>query len=111
MARLAGKAMHLVLDRWAVARPDALNDARKHRRAAERPADDRVGALIGMRNPARQLLRMHRPLAHEGKDRLRRISRLDLHDRQIDAAAVEPRGRAGLQSTHGKLELAQPRSE
>src|SRR5690242_1515228 len=98
MARLACKAMHLVLDGWAVTRPDALDDARKHRRAIERAPDDLVCALIGMRDPARKLFGMHRSLAHERKDGFRRISRLDVHDREVDAAAIEARRCAGLQA-------------
>src|SRR4051812_34168853 len=77
----------------------------------ERASDDFVRALIGMGNPARQLLGMHLPPANEGKDWLRRISRLDVHDRCVDAATVKARWCAGLQPAHWKLEFAQPRGE
>src|SRR5579859_4248201 len=65
MARLAREAVNLVLDGGTVSRPDALNHAGEHGRTIERAADDLVGALVGVRDPARQLLRMHLASAKE----------------------------------------------
>jgi len=74
VARLAGEAMHLVLDRRAVARPDATDDPGIHRRAVKRSANDLVGALVGVRDPARQLARVQLAPAHEGEHRLGPVS-------------------------------------
>src|SRR3982750_3088352 len=70
MARLAGEAMNLVFDRRTVARSNALDNAGEHRRAVERAADDVVCPLVGMRDPAWQLARMHLASSHEGKSGL-----------------------------------------
>ena len=85
MAGLAGKPMDLVLDRRAIARAHALDHAGEHRRAIQAAADDLVGALVGMRDPARQLPRVHVAPAEEREHRLRR-SRL--------AARPSPRNRS-----------------
>ena len=50
---LAGEAMDLVFDRWAVARPDSFNLAGIHRRAIQPSANDVVRTFIGMGDPAR----------------------------------------------------------
>ena len=65
------EAHDLVLDRRAVARADALDDARVHRRAVEAAADDVVGARVGVRDPARPLRRMHVARAEEREHRRR----------------------------------------
>ena len=98
VAVLAGKAVDLVFDRRAVARPDTLDDAGVHRRAIEIVADDVVRARIGVRHPARQLLRMLASRAEVGKDRHRIIRVLLFHHREIDALAIKPWRRARLQT-------------
>ena len=108
VAGFAGEAVNLVLDRRTVPWPDALDDAREHRRAVERRADDVVSALVRVRDPTGQLLWMHAALAEERKHRLRRITRLHLHHAKVDATAIDTRWRAGLQPPNGQLELAQP---
>ena len=111
VARLAGEAVHLVLDGGAVARTDALDHAGKHGRAIEGPPDDFVCALIGVRDPARQLTGMHAALADEGKHGFGRITGLYFHDRKVNRAPVKPRWRAGFQAPDRQLELAQPGRE
>src|SRR5204863_8099303 len=108
MARLAGKAVDLVLDRRTVPRSHTLDDAGKHRRTIERGPDNLVGPLIGMSNPARQLLRMHAAFAHERKNGFRRVAGLKRHPAEIDASAVNARRRTGLEPAHRKLKLPQP---
>ena len=111
MARLVGKAVDLVLDRGTVARPDPLDDTGVHRRPIERTANDRVCPLVGMRDPARQLARMHGARPKKRKHRLRRVSGLALKQREIDRPAVEPRWSAGLESARWEPHLAQPPSK
>src|SRR5439155_26669767 len=106
MARLAGKAMNLVLDRRAITRPDPLDHAGKHRRAIERPANNLVRALVGMRDPARQLRGMHVAPAEKGKHRLRAVTGLLGQHAEIDAAAIEARRRAGFEPSDRQLKLA-----
>ena len=59
VARLSGEAVNLVLDRRAVPRSDALDDAGEHRRTIQSRADDLVRAQVRVRDPARELPRMH----------------------------------------------------
>src|SRR5256885_8260209 len=101
--------MNLVLDRRAITRPHALNRACEHRRTVERPPNDLVRSLVGMRDPAWHLSGMERARADEGKHRLGRIARLRFHDRQIDATAVKPRRGPRLQPAPPQPELAPPR--
>src|SRR3990167_3448416 len=111
MARLRGKAVNLVLDRRTITRTDSLYDAGVHRRAVEPSADDLVGALIGVRNPAGQLFRVHVHIADEGKYRRGIVSPLDLHDREINASSIDARRRAGLQPPGRQLQFTQPRGK
>jgi hypothetical protein len=90
--------MDLVLDRRAVARPDALDDAGKHRRTVQAGTDDVVGEAVGMGDPAGHLARMLAAVAEEGKHRHRIVAGLFLQQRIVDAAPVEPRRRAGLEA-------------
>jgi hypothetical protein len=101
------EAGDLVLDRRAVARPHAFDDAREQRRAIERAADDVVSARVGMRDPARQLPRVFLAAAEKRKYRRRLVARLLGHDREIDRAPVQPRRCAGLEPPDRKLELPQ----
>src|SRR5262249_60358246 len=66
------KANHLVFDRWTVARADALDRARVHRRAGEVRLDDGVGGLGRVRDVADDL-RRDDPLGQE-REWLRRGS-------------------------------------
>src|SRR5262249_437745 len=71
VARLAGEPVDLVLDRRAIAWANAGDDAGEHRRAVEAGANDVVRTAVRLRDPARQLLRMQRPIAKERKHGLR----------------------------------------
>ena len=73
MRALVGEAMHLVLDRGAVARAGALDRAGEHRRAIEGGTNDRVRALVGVRDVAGHLARMLPGAAQEREHRQRRI--------------------------------------
>jgi len=64
-------------------------------------------ALVGVGNPARQLLRMLLALAEEGKHRRRIVARLFSHLREVDAAAVDPRWCARLQPADRQIQFAQ----
>src|ERR1039458_5313363 len=111
MARLAREAVDLVFDRRTIARAYAFNHPGIHGRTVQAPADDLVGASVGVGNPTRQLLRMHVTAAHIGKHGRWIVARLLLHRRKIDRAAVDARRRAGFQAAYRKLQFAQPRSE
>jgi len=104
---LVGKAMDLVFDRRAVTRANAFDDPGVHRRAIQVLADDVVGALVGMGNPAVDLLRMHCCIAHERHDRNRRITWLWRHLAEIDTATVDARRGAGFQPIHPQRQFTQ----
>src|SRR5258707_11166112 len=95
------EAHDLVLDRGAITRPFARNLARIHRRAVDVVADDAVSGGVRARNAALNLgvidaLRQHR-------ERLQLLlSRLHLHCRPVDGAAVEPLPPPGLEPAERK---------
>ena len=114
MAVLVGKAIDLVFHARAIARPDAFDLAGEHRAAIETGADDLVRARIGVGDPARHLRRMHGGGAHEAENRHGRrgatghaIAGLLDAAREVDAAAIESRRRAGLQSRLRQLQFLQ----
>ena len=111
VAGLVGEAGDLVFDGRAVAWPHPLDDAGIHRRAVEAAANDVVRAFGGVGDPARPLFGMQRPAAHEGKHRCGVVARLDLGLAVIDAAAVDARRGARLESAHGQIQFAQARGE
>lgn len=58
-----------------------------------------MGTGVGMRDPARQLARVHGHAAHVGKHGNRiQIARLLFQDAVVDRAAIDARRRAGLQA-------------
>src|ERR1700722_1886556 len=99
--------MHLVLDRGAVARPDAFDRTCEHRRAIEGCADDVVGALVGVRDVAGELARMLAGTAEEREHRQRRVAVLNRERAVVDAAAIDARRRTGLQAATARRDLAQ----
>ncbi len=110
MAVLAGKAMDLVLDAGAVTRPYPFDHSGVHRRTIQAATDDVVGLAIGMRDPARQLLRVLFGTPQEGEHRHRiEIARLLVHHGEIDGASVDTRRRTRLQAALRQLELLQAR--
>jgi hypothetical protein len=83
LVRVAMREAHdLVLDRRAVARPDAFDDARVQRRAVERAADEIVRRRARVRDPARQLRGMHVARSHEREHRRGIVARLHLEARE-----------------------------
>ena len=66
---------------------------------------------VGMRNPARHLLRMLRSVAEIGKYRHRIVAGLNRESAEIDRAGINPRRRAGLQAAHRQFEFAQARRQ
>ena len=93
-----GEAHDLVLDRRAVARTDAFDLAGVHRRPMEVGADDLVGGRRGLGDVAGDLRRGDRARQiGEGLGRL--VAVLLLERAVVDRAAIEPRRRAGLETT------------
>src|SRR5690606_28952709 len=105
------EADDLVLDRRAVARPDAFDRAAEERRAVEPAADNLVRAGCRMRDMAAHLARVLRPPAAVREDRRRRVARLLDEVRIVDRAAVDPRRGAGLQPPDREPEVAEPARE
>jgi hypothetical protein len=110
MACAIGETHDLVLDRGAIARTDALDDAGEKRRAIESAANDLVRALVRVRDPARKLPRMHCAVADETENRCRIVPRLHAERREVDRAAVEARRRSGLQAPDREAEMRRPRA-
>ena len=91
------EAHDLVLDRRTVARANALDLARVHRRAMEVGANDLVGRRSGRRDMTGDLRRGD-PVGQIGERPGRVVAVLPLERAIVDRATVEPRRRAGLQS-------------
>src|SRR4051812_40828155 len=111
MRRLGAETMDLVLDRGAVARPDSFDGSREERRPVETAADHIVRLLVRVGDPARQLGRMHRPIAEERENRLRNVARLLLRHGEVNCSGVEPWRRAGLKAPYRQLKFSKARSE
>ena len=107
MAGLIGKAMNLVFDRRAVTRAHALDHPGVHRGAVEVVANNLVRTLVGVGNPAGQLLRMLPGIAKERKHRHRVIRVLGLHHRKIDGLTVQAGRGAGFQTPLRQFEFTQ----
>src|SRR5438045_539275 len=91
----------LVLDRWAIARADAGDLPRIHRRAAK------IGANDGMRRRGRHRdvaddLRRLDAVGNERERRRRGVAGLHIEAGPVDRAAVEPRRRPGLEAPERK---------
>src|SRR5690606_28427742 len=99
---------HLVLNRGAVARPDAFDDAGIHRRLVEGIANDFVAALIGVRDVTADLARVFLHATQIGHDRHWRITGLFLHHREIHTARIDARWRAGFQASDAQRQFTQP---
>src|SRR6185437_8697043 len=98
-----GEPYHLVLDRGAVARADALDLPRIDRRAVKIGADDGMGG-IGRAGDVTDRLRRRDCLGQEGKRRWRVIAALNIESAAIDCPPVEAWRRAGLQPAEAKAE-------
>ena len=103
-----GKAHHLVLDGGAVAGADALDAAGIERRPVQVGADDGVGALVGVGEPAGY----HGPAIAlwrgEVAEMQARVPVLALGAVKVDAAAVDAGRGAGLEAGHGKALVPEP---
>src|SRR6185312_11804080 len=108
---LLGEAHHLVLDRRAVAWAGAFDLAGVQRRTVQRAADQLVGVFGGVGDPAADLARVFVARTQVGEHRRRIVAVLFLQAREVDAAAVDARRRAGLQPVGRQRQLAQPRSQ
>src|SRR5581483_1761720 len=95
MALLIGEAHDLILDRWAIARPAAVDDPGINRRAVQRSADRLVRFVIGVRDVTRHLL-LRDLLGRERERRGRIVAVLDLEPLKVDRARVETRACARL---------------
>ena len=102
------KAVDFVFNAWAIARAHAFDLAGEHGAAVKAGTNDVMRAGVGVRDPARHLLGVHRPMPHKAEHRLHRIARLLQALRKIYAAPIYTRGRAGFQATLRQLELLQP---
>ena len=107
MARAVGEAHHLVLDRGAVARADALDLAGVQGRPVQVGADQVVPGRRGVGDVAHDL--RLRDSFGQGRERLRRVvARLDLEAGVIDGPAVQARRRPGLQPAQAEADLLEP---
>ena len=70
-----------------------------------------MGLFVGVRHPARQLLRVHCSAAAIGEYGFRIIARLHAHHAAVDGTAIDARRRAGFQAPNRQLQLAQPRGQ
>ncbi len=112
VAVLAGKAVDLVFDARAVARPDPFDHAGVHRRTVQPGADDVVRALVSVRHPARHLARMHVGAAEEREHRHGiEVPGLRFQHREVDGAPVDAGRRAGLQAPLRQLQFFQARRQ
>src|SRR5688572_20309301 len=104
MARLACEAVNLVFDRRAIARPDAFDHTRIHRRSIEVGANYIVRLLIRVRYPARHLAWMLLSRAQKRKHRHRiRLAQLLFARCEIYRAAVDTWRCPSLQPALRKL--------
>ncbi|MCY1223852.1 hypothetical protein D9M72_359920 [compost metagenome] len=71
-----------------------------------------MGTVVGMGDPARQLLRVLLRATQEGEHRYRiQVARLLFHHREIDGAAVDAWRRAGLQAALRQIQALQARRQ
>ena len=111
MRVLVRESHDLVFHRGTVARSHAFDQTGEHGRSCGCAANDVVGALVGRSDVAGQLTRMAAAGSHVGKHRPGIVAVLFAHHRKIDAAAVDPRRRAGLQAADAQFQLPQPRRQ
>src|SRR5437762_7059830 len=103
MALAMWKPHHLVFERRTVARADSPNLAVEKRRSIDVAADEFVNAIGRVQNVAVDLRAFDR-FGLEGKRHRRFVAALELESREVDALAIEPWRRAGLQTAPGKAD-------
>ena len=137
MAVFTNKPHDLVFDAWAVPRAHALHCIAKHGVALHPAENQFMRAGIGVRDPARQLRRVHAGITHEaGHGCIRSggmrpalpemvdtrqahrldafahpIARLLFTARKINGAAVDARRCAGFEPPLRQLQFLQPRRQ
>ena len=111
VAVFACKTVNFVFNTWAVTRPDAFDHAGKHGRAVQPAANDVVGLLVGVRDPARQLARVHVSPAKVGKHWQRVVAGLHRQPGEVDGVAIKTRRRTGLEAALRQLQLFEARAE
>src|SRR6185312_7396728 len=107
VGRFLREAHHLVFDGRAIARTDAFYLAGVERRTIQRRADDFVRALAGMGDPARHLARMFIARSEIREHRRGIFTPLFGECGIVDAAAVDPWRRAGLQPVRAQRQFTQ----
>ena len=107
MRGLVRKAHNLVFYRWAVARPDTIDDARIHRRFVQRSANNVVSLFGRLRDEARNLPWVIATSTKIRKHRPRIVAGLFEHRSEIERLAIEPRWRASLEASDPKRQLTQ----
>ena len=107
MALLVAEADDLVLDGRAVARAGAVDGAGVHGRAVQVVENDPVGLGGGVGQIAQRAVLQRLRVGHERKRRHRLVAALGLHLGKVDGAAVQARGRAGLEPADGKAQVDQ----
>ena len=116
VAFFIGKAVDLVFDTGAITRAYAFDFAREHGAAVKAAADDGVRLGVGMRHPARHLLRVRHRVAHKAEYRHgfvrcvaagHAVARLLAAQGKIDAAPVYARWCASFQAALRQLQLFQ----
>src|SRR5437868_11229667 len=95
MSITMGKALHLLLKRWTIARAPPLDGAGEQRRPAEIRPNDLVSLRVGSRDRTAQLPAPN-TIVERGHDPARRIARLLLEPCPINGPAVQARWRARL---------------
>ena len=118
VAGLVCKPVDLVFHAGAIARTNAFDLSGEHGAAVKARADDVVGTLVGMGNPARHLLRMHVCSTHITKDgHLGRhtaghtVSGLFEALAEVNRAAINSGGRTGFEAALWQLQFFQTRRQ
>ena len=101
MRRPVGEADHLVLDGRTVAWPHSRRAAAVDGRLRQPLRYDPVGRLVGIGDATGDLFDIQ-PVREKGEGRRVSIAVLPLHGLPVDGAAVQTRGRAGLQPAHSQ---------
>ncbi len=107
MAVLVAEADDLVLDRRAVARAGAVDGAGVHRRAVEVVQYDPVRLGRGVGQVADRAVFEAGGIGHERKRHYRLVAVLGFHLGEVDRAAIDARGCAGLEPADGEAEVDQ----
>ena len=110
VARLVGKAHHLVLKAGTVARSHALDPAGIERRAVNVFQDHLLGAVVRPADVAFDLV-VAEALGLIGKRLRRLIALLHLQFGEVDRTAEHTRRRAGLKPAQGQAEVFERDSE